>query len=81
VAILVNHNVELDEKKKLRGSSVTECSKSYPLEVPVYHCLTVHMNQTPGDVFELVGEYVSGWRDKQRSKNLQAQTDSHPDAP
>ena len=33
-----------------------ECLKSYPFQVPVDHCLAVHVYQTLGNVFELPGE-------------------------
>ena len=38
------------------------CSKSYPLKIPVYHCLTMYIYQTPGDVFELSEGIVSDGR-------------------
>ena len=34
-------------------------SKSYPFQISVYHCLIVHVNQSPSDVLELLEGIVS----------------------
>ena len=65
----------------LESGSATKCSNSYPLQVPVYHRLAVHIYQTLSDVFELSEEDVSDWYAEQSEGTIQAQTDSHLYAP
>ena len=40
-------------KEQVRWQDIDKHSKSYPLQVSVYHRLTVHIYQPLGDAFEL----------------------------
>jgi hypothetical protein len=53
MAILVDHDVRLG-KKCIRRLGSRQCLKSYPLEIPVYHCLAMHVYQSISDAFELL---------------------------
>jgi len=81
MAIIIDQDVRLDEKPVRRRDNKWR-SKLYPLQIPVYHHLTVHIYQSTSEVFELSGVIplatgeVSG-----RNKTPQVQTDSYPYAP
>ena len=61
---------------------MTIVRRLYPLEISMYHHLTMHIYQSPGDIFELPG-VIPLVRDvvNSRKKILQAQTDSRPYVP
>jgi len=79
--ILVDQDIGLDKKNVRRRDSDWR-SKSYPLQIPMYHPLAVHIYQSSSDIFEL-SRTISSTMGAVSSKNetLQAQTDSHPYAP
>jgi len=58
MAILVDQDVGLDEKR-VRMQGGDWCLESYPLQISMYHSLTVHIYQPLGDVLELPG-IISG---------------------
>ena len=47
----------------------------------MYHCLIMHVYQSPGDIFELSGGVVNDGHGSQWDKHLQARIDSHSYAP
>ena len=53
----------------------------YPLQVTVYHLLTVQIHQSPRDVFELSERIVSKNGGQQLGEIAPARTDSHPCTP
>ena len=52
MAAVIDQDVRLDEKRVRRQDNDYR-SKSYPFQIPVYHCLAMHIYQPPGDIFEL----------------------------
>ena len=59
MTVFVDQNICLDERR-VRRNGDDQDSESYPLQISVYHCLTVHINQPPDDVFELSDGAISG---------------------
>ena len=47
------------EKFGLEGKAGDLRSKPYPLQIPVYHFLIMHVYQPPSNVFELLGGIIS----------------------
>jgi len=58
MTVLVDQDIRLG-KKRVRRKGDDWGSESYPLQISMYHCLTVHINQPPDDIFELSGAVVS----------------------
>ena len=52
--ILTDQDIRLD-RKRVREWGNDYCTKSYPLQIPMYHYLTMHVYQSPSDIFELSG--------------------------
>ena len=48
----------IEDRVRTRGSD--RRSKSYPLQIPMYHPLIVHVDQPPGNIFELSERIVNG---------------------
>ena len=79
MAALVDQDVGLGEEEvRRRGGDWS--SKSYPLQISMYHRLTVHVYQPPCNVFELSEQIINGRHHWQR-RILQVRTDSHSYVP
>ena len=66
----------------VRQQDMNQRPKSYPLEIPMYHFLVVHIYQSPSDIFELVpGGLSAVIAVNSRGKTVQARIGSRPCAP
>ena len=59
MTLFVDQDISLGESES-EGRTTGECSKSYSLEIAVYHRLTVHIYQPPSYVFELLEPISDG---------------------
>ena len=59
---------------QVRRQDRERCSKPYPLQIPMYHCLIMHVNQPPSNILELL-EIVSEQRSQRWGEALQVRID------
>jgi len=64
VAVFVDQDVGLGGKS-VRRQGDDWGSESYPLQIPMYHRLTVHVYKPPSDISELSEGIISGRRGRQ----------------
>jgi len=64
MTVFVDQDVGLGEKH-VRRQGGKWSSESYPLQIPMYHSLTMYINQPPDGVFELSEGVIRGSCDRQ----------------